>query len=290
MITVLTPTYNRGYILEKAYESLVNQTTKDFEWLIIDDGSNDNTKEKVEEFIKENILDITYCYKQNGGKHTALNFGVKKSKGDYILILDSDDYLVNNAIEIIEGYIDKYKSVNGISGLSFLRKIKNPVYNAKTFSECIANPIDFKYNNNFLSDMCEVFKKDILLLYPFPVFENERFLSEAVVWNKIALKYDMVYIPTEIYCTEYLDDGLSKNWFNSVLKCPLGARINSLMFMNKRFKFSIRIKNCILFGIYSIIGKQKIIKDSNMKFLSVLFYIPCMIVALFLKIKYKPGG
>ncbi len=287
MITILTPTYNRGYILDKAYESLVNQSDTDFEWLIIDDGSSDDTKVKVNGYIKDNKIKVSYFYKKNGGKHTALNFGVKKALGDLILILDSDDYLTSDAIYNVKKYFKKYEGNDKIAGMSFLRKIKNPVYLGKSFSECVANPIEFKYNNGFLSDMCEVFRKDVLLKYPFPVFAGERFLSEAIVWNEIAFKYDMAYIPLEIYCTEYLEDGLSKNWLKSVLKCPLGARANSLVFMDKRFKFSIRVKNCILFGIYSFIAKKKIVKESSMKFFSCLFYLPCLFVSVFLKFKYK---
>lgn len=286
MISVITPTYNRGYIINKAYKSLLTQTSKDFEWIIIDDGSTDNTKEIVNEFILENKININYFYKENGGKHTALNYGFKKANGDYILILDSDDYLTENAIELSLKYIEKYKNEN-ISGISFLRKIENPIHKEKIFEEDIKKPIEFKYNNNFLSDMCEVYKKDILLEYPFPEFKNEKFLSEAIVWNKIALKYDMVFVPKEIYCTKYLSDGLSRNWLKNVLKCPLGARANSLLFMNKKFKFSIRVKNCIMYNIYSMISNKRILKDSKMKIWSVVFYIPCIVITICLKIKYR---
>lgn len=287
MISVITPTYNRGYILDKAYESLLRQTNNNFEWLIVDDGSTDDTKTKVNEYINDNKINISYYAKSNGGKHTALNLGIQKAKGELILILDSDDYLTNDAIEIALKYYKKYEDNKDIAGISFLRKIKNPVYTTISFNECIANPIDFKYNNNNLSDMCEVFKREVLLKYPFPVFENERFLSEAVVWNEIALKYNMVYVPIEIYCTEYLDDGLSKNWIKSVIKCPLGARANCITFMDIRFKLSIRFKNCIMYNIYSIIAKESAIKNNKMKLISIIFYIPCFIIACILKIKYR---
>ena len=109
MITVLTPTYNRERTLTKAYNSLVEQECKEFEWLIIDDGSKDNTKKLVDKFIKENKISIRYFLKKNGGKHTALNYGIPKSKGDLILILDSDDYLSKDAIKLIKDYWKKYK-------------------------------------------------------------------------------------------------------------------------------------------------------------------------------------
>ena len=125
MITIITPSYNRAYIIGKAYESLIAQTSKDFEWLIIDDGSKDNTKEVVEEFIKENKIKIRYYYKENGGKHTALNLGIKKAKGDYILILDSDDRLTPNAVARVLEVWKKYKSENEIACLSFSRVYPN---------------------------------------------------------------------------------------------------------------------------------------------------------------------
>ena len=165
MITVLTPTYNRERTLTKAYNSLVEQECKEFEWLIIDDGSKDNTKKLVDKFIKENKISIRYFLKKNGGKHTALNYGIPKSKGDLILILDSDDYLSKDAIKLIKDYWKKYKYNDKICGMTFLRKINNPIYKEKIFDECVSNMIDFKYNNNNLADMCEIMRKDILLKY-----------------------------------------------------------------------------------------------------------------------------
>ena len=287
MITILTPTYNREKNLKKAYKSLLEQTNKDFEWLVIDDGSKDKTKKLINLYIKENKINIRYIYKENGGKHTALNLGTKEAKGELIFILDSDDYLSNDAIELCYKYWKKYKDNDKICGMTFLRKINNPKYRDKKFDECISNMIEFKYNKGYLPDMCEVMRKDILLRYPFPVFNNERFLSEVIVTGNIAKKYDTAYIPIEIYYTEYLEDGLSKNWFKLVINNPKGARANSLMFMSKEYKLSIRIKNCLTFGVYSIIAKENILKDSKMKVLSFISYLPCYILAKVLELKYK---
>lgn len=287
MITVITPTYNRKHTISKCYDSLINQTNKDFEWLVVDDGSIDNTKKTIDKFKKENKIDIKYIYKENGGKHTALNVGIKKAKGDLVLILDSDDYLRNDAIELVYKYWKKYHKNKKLCGMTFLRKLSNPFYKDKMFEECVSNMIEFKYNNNYLADMCEVMRTDVLKKYPYPEFEKERFLSEVIVTGEIAKKYDTAYIPIEIYYTEYLDDGLSKNWFRLVVNNPLGARANNIMFMDKRFKFSIRLKNCIMFNVFSFIAHKKIIKETKMKFFAVLFYIPSFLVALYLKKKYK---
>lgn len=289
MITILTPTYNRKYTLKKAYDSLVAQTNKQFEWLVIDDGSVDDTKELIEEFIKENKIEIRYFSKKNGGKHTALNYGTNKAKGELILILDSDDYLSENAIELVNNYWEKYKDNKNLCGMTFLRNLKNPFYKEKLFDECVSNMIDFKYNDGILADMCEVMRTDVLKKYPYPVFENERFLSEVIVTGEIAKKYDTAYIPIEIYYTEYLEDGLSLNWFKLVVNNPLGARANNLLFMSKEFKFPIRLKNCIMFDVFSIIAKKPILKETKMKFFAILFYIPSFIVAKALILKFKEG-
>lgn len=292
MLTILTPAYNRGYIIDKVYRSLLKQKNKDFEWLIIDDGSSDDTKKIVDAFIKESKIKIKYYYKKNGGKHTAVNYGVEKAKGDYILILDSDDYLTSDALEKIKKYWNKYKKNDSICALSFLKIFNNGKTTGKTYSgsEIISNNIDFRYNKDLLGDMCEVYKTEILKKYPFPVFGEERFLSEAVVWNKIAFNYDTVYINEPIYICEYLEDGLSKSWIKQVVNNPLGARANNLIFMDKRFNLKIRIKNCILFNIFSIISNKKILKETKMKFLAVLFYIPCFIIAKHLIKKYKKSN
>ena len=287
MITIITPTYNRAYILKKAYISLTKQSNKLFEWLIIDDGSTDNTSQLIKKIKEEKKIIIRYYYKKNGGKHTALNFGIPKAKGDLILILDSDDYLSKNAIEIIYKYWDKYKDNSNLCGITFLRKISNPIKKFKMFDECISNPIDFKYNQNNLSDMCELIRKNIFLEFPFPEFENERFLSEFIVVGEMSKKYDMVYVPKEIYYTKYLKDGLSKNWLRLVVNNPLGARANNQLFMSKEFKFYIRLKNCIMFNVFSIIAKENIFKETKMKFWAYIFYIPCIFIAKYLTIKYK---
>lgn len=287
MITIITPTYNREKKLTKAYKSLVKQTNKNFEWLVVDDGSTDNTKDLINKFKKEKKIKIRYIYKENGGKHTALNVGTQKAKGELLLILDSDDYLDVKAVELVEKYWDKYKSDPKICGITFIKKIGNPIVKDKPFDECISNMNDFKYNNNNLADMCEVMRVDILKKYPYPVFEGERFLSEVIVTGEIAKKYNLAYVPEVIYYAEYLEDGLTKNWFKLVVNNPMGARANNMLFMSKEYKFSIRLKNCIMFDVFSIIANKKILKETKMKFFAVLFYIPSYIIAKILIKKYK---
>ena len=107
--TIFTPTYNRKEFLTKLYGSLKKQTYKDFEWIVVDDGSSDGTKEIVQNFIDEKKLDIKYYYKENGGKQRAYNYGAEKACGELFICLDSDDEYVADGLEIIEKYWKKYE-------------------------------------------------------------------------------------------------------------------------------------------------------------------------------------
>ena len=110
LVTILTPTYNRSKFLKKLYDSLLSQTNKNFEWLIVDDGFTDNTKTIIEHFIDENLIKIKYIKKENGGKHTALNVGIKEISTKYTFIVDSDGLLVDSPIQtIILGHLTYFR-------------------------------------------------------------------------------------------------------------------------------------------------------------------------------------
>lgn len=290
MLTILTPSYNRGYIIENAYKSLLRQKDKDFEWLVIDDGSTDDTEKIVNSFIKQGKINIRYYKKTNGGKHTAVNYGVGKAKGNYILILDSDDYLTDDAVKKIGHYWKKYDNNENICCLSFLREYPDKKVIGKTYegSEIISDNINFRYNKGVLGDMAEVFKTNILKKYPFPVFSNERFLSEAIVWNEIALEYKTVYINEAIYICEYLEDGLSNSCLKARIRCPKGSIENARIFLNEKFKLSIRLKNAIIYTGFSLIDKRnikEIIGYSGHKMLIISLFPLGILFYLFLKLK-----
>ena len=143
MLTIITPTYNRKNLLNKLYDSLKNQTSHEFEWIIVDDGSSDGTKENVKSIKESATIDINYIYKENGGKHTAINVGVKHAKGELITIIDSDDTLLPDAVETINSDWLKYKDNKSLAGLSYKRKLINPIATATKNDtvEGISNPI-----------------------------------------------------------------------------------------------------------------------------------------------------
>ncbi len=213
MVTIFTPSYNRGYILPKLYESLKSQTCTDFEWLIVDDGSSDNTSELVAEWISEDKLTIRYFRQQNGGKHRAINRGITEALGEWFYIVDSDDIVTPDAVEWIIREGEKIREDDHFTGLSGVRTYPDGkrIGGGKDFGtiDCTAVEIELKYK--IKGDLAEVFKTEYLRNCPFPEFEGERFCPENLVWYRLARKYKMRYIHHPIYICEYLNDGLTAN-------------------------------------------------------------------------------
>lgn len=220
-ITIFTATYNREKLLIRLYESLKKQTKKEFEWLIIDDDSIDNTSNMVEEWINsENDFSIRYIKQPHGGKHRALNRGFIEAHGKYFFIVDSDDYLLNNAIELIESWIENIeKSSERLAGVSGLIAYENgdinggePLVNSQGWvdADCITRR---KYNLE--GDKAEVFRTDLLRKHPFPEYDSEFFITDSVCWNAIyADNYKIRWFNKVIYIAEYLEDGLTKSGMN----------------------------------------------------------------------------
>lgn len=241
MITVFTPTYNRAYILPNLYKSLLTQTNKDFEWVIVDDGSNDNTEQLCNSWIENcKNFKITYIKQKNQGKHIAINIGVKNAKGELFFIVDSDDYLSSDAIEQLYCFYKQIKDDDKFAGISGMRAYTNGkrIGGAFPFETIDCSMIDIRNKYKIKGDMAEAFKTNILRQYPFPQFEGEKFLDVVAVWNEIGSKYLLRYFNKKICFGEYIADGITKNIHREFRGSPKGA-----MFV---FMQTIRIKNTSL--------------------------------------------
>jgi len=252
-LSIVTPTFNRENTLTRVYNSLLNQSNKQFEWLIIDDGSIDNTKKLCKTFINKNLIKVSYYQKTNGGKHTALNFSHKYISGDLVLILDSDDYLKEDAVELILSDWHNYSMNSEICGLSYLKCIKNGRIVGKEYyaNYMIDDFINVRINDNNFGDKCEVIRTDIFKKYPFPVFKDEKFLGEGYLWGLIAYKYKTVYINKVIYVCDYLEGGLTKSGRKLRINNPYGGMAHALIYINKKVKLKYRLKNIILYYCYA---------------------------------------
>lgn len=290
MITVLTPTYNRGNYLRKLFESLCKQTRKDFKWLIIDDGSQDETNQLIKEFVRVADFKINYIEKENGGKHTALNIGFNVIDTYLTFIVDSDDIITEDAIETIYNAIPQISSDN-LCGVAFLRGYSKTECIGNIFPKdgAIDNDITIRLKYNISGDKAEVWRTDILRQYQFPVFDKERFQGENYVWWQIARKYNMLYRNKIIYITKYLAGGLTKSGRAMRLNNPLGGMENSKMAFYPEFPLKTKIKCGILYDVYGYQAKwslYKIIKNSGSSCLTLICALPAKILQLYWKAKY----
>ena len=296
-ISVFTPTYNRGYCLDRLFNSLKSQTDMDFEWIIIDDGSTDNTKEIVEHFISDSRFRIIYFWKENGGRHTAFNKAVELCNSDFIISIDSDDELLPTAIEEIRKTWEAIPNCKRgkIWQMSFLC--------VDTSGQIIGNTFNKKINNYFGRKQHKLYIRatgeksccrnvQILRRFPFPVFEDTNFITESIVWERISAYYDSYCsnIPIRIYHTDSPDSLMSGNgksiarlkssWYAAQIF--INEHFNQL-FYNKNILFSIL--NFSRLSILLNIQFSKRIKLIKPFFAKVIFFISLPVIFVYTSIK-----
>lgn len=242
-LTIFTPTYNRGSLLARLYKSLVEQKCHDFEWLIVDDGSTDNTSAIVEQFIKEEKITIRYICKENGGKHTAHNVAAGNAFGDLFLCLDSDDILAPDAVEIIRSSYNKLQDNDcGFIGYKQDNKCKLLSSRLQENESIHYGLFECEKKLNITGEFAFVFKKDIIQKYLYPVFSKEKFIGECVLYDKLEINgYTFCPLKEVIEICEYQAEGLS-NYFNGLMKMnPAGYCLYFMQRIDMQDSFKNRI-------------------------------------------------
>ena len=222
LLTVCTPTYNRAHTLPRLYESLVRQTSQDFEWLVVDDGSVDSTRELVDGWVAEGRIRIRYVYKENGGKPSAHNLGVRMTAGELFFCVDSDDYLTDNAVELI---LSAWKNADrksvGIIAYKTLSdgKCVTDISDKSATSFTLKDGYD-KYG--LTGDTALVFKSEVIGKFEFPSFVGEKFIPEGYLYDKIDTCGELTVLREKVYVCEYLGDGYTANMKRVLYKNPQG--------------------------------------------------------------------
>lgn len=290
-LTIVTPTYKRPELLKRCFASLMKQTSRDFEWVIVDDGSPDNTEAVVQDIKEKADFPIIFVKKDNGGKHTALNASHTYIHGNYVLILDNDDYLTKDAVETVLKYWDIYDSNDKVGIVTFLKGYSENKPNCYAEDENV--PVDIlRYKRTCItsSDCCEVIRSELFKKYPFPVFENEIFISEGTLWNRVAMTHQCVYINCVIYICEYLEDGLTKSGRAMRIKNPYGGMFNSQILLQKKNYFKRRIKSGLLYDCYGYFAGlsplEIIFYDKEYRFIKTVCLLPGYILYKDWKRKY----
>jgi glycosyltransferase involved in cell wall biosynthesis len=272
-ITIFTPTYNRAFCLPRLYESLVEQTNKDFIWLIIDDGSTDNTKELVDRWKEKNEIEIQYHYQPNQGMHGAHNTAYEMIRTELNVCIDSDDYMPNDAVEHILKFWEKFGGTH-VSGIIGLDAYKNHEIIGTKLPEHIKQSTLFHlYNKHGVTgDKKLVYRTELTKKYPYPIFKDEKYVGLAYKYFKLDQEYEMLLMNKILCIVEYLPDGSSKNMLSQYRKNPKGfafyrKELMKLTIASIPFKF----RQAIHYVSSSFISKNKyFIQESPSKVLTVL--------------------
>ncbi|WP_139906064.1 glycosyltransferase family 2 protein [Clostridium thermarum] len=281
LLTVFTPTYNRAYILGRCYESLKKQTCKEFTWLIIDDGSTDETKNLVEKWIAGGEVNIRYYYQQNQGMHGAHNTAYELIDTELNVCIDSDDYMPKDAVEKIAEFWRRNGSseVSGIIALDCYTDgqvigthLPKGVKKCKTF--------DLYYKYGAKGDKKFIYRSDLTKQFPYPIFEGEKYVSLAYKYCMIDLDYEMLLMNEVVCCVEYLNDGSSKNMFRQYINNPKGFTFWRKEAMKMPLGgLGYKYRQAIHYVSSSLILKNKyFLKESPRKLLTILAVLPGIIL------------
>lgn len=284
-LTVITTTYNRAYCLHQVYESLCKQTSSDFVWMIVDDGSTDNTKELVDNWISDAKVEIEYYYKINGGMHTARNYAYNKVTTELNVIIDSDDWMTDNAVEIIVntwkehrnerlyGIITHNVDLNGnMVGTAFPSDIK------------VATLTDLFAIYGVKGDKKLILRSDLSKLYPYPEFAGEKFYPASYKFKYLDLKYKLFVLDAYTCVVDCNDNSMTRDKYAQYRSCPKGFAHyrNEIIRITKSPKAIVReMIHYIAESKYS--GEKKYIKNSTKPFYALMCWVPGLLYYLFLQ-------
>jgi glycosyltransferase involved in cell wall biosynthesis len=268
-ITVFVPTFNRAHLLGRVFESLKAQGFQNFEWLIIDDGSRDNTAELVESWQQTSPFAITYRHKSNGGKHTAIHLGVELARGEFMVILDSDDWLAPNALErMLELWhtIPEQALYSGVVGLCAHPdgRVIGDRFPQDRFD---SNAVDLKYTLEITGDKISLVRTDVMREFPFGFQNQKGLVTESLVWNRIAQKYRERYVNEIFAHKEYLEAGLTDRALELQIVAAPATRLFHLELsqVKQRIPFTMRLKsvaNYVRFALHAGHGLSETVLDS----------------------------
>lgn len=248
-ITVFTPTYNRAYIIETLYRSIQRQTFRDFEWVVVDDGSTDGTAELFAKWQQEgNDFPIRYVRQENGGKCRAINRGLQEARGELFFNIDSDDYLTDDALEKIARWEQELPRDGNFCGFSANLGFSPADTPNRIFETGYLDGDAFTRYGEADGERAMIFYTEIMRRYPYPEFPGEKFMTEAVTWNRMAWDgYRVRYYNDIIWIYEYKLDGLTKAGYQVFLDNPWGT---ALFFREKAvyFSYDLRTKLGMWYG------------------------------------------
>ncbi|WP_431805009.1 glycosyltransferase family 2 protein [Halobacillus andaensis] len=273
LLTVFTPTYNRAFCLGKLYETLIDQTNQDFIWLIVDDGSTDNTKHLVDQWIKDGHLSIKYIYQENQGMHGAHNTAYAAIDTELNVCIDSDDFMPEDAVENIVTSWREYggEKVSGIIGLDSYTD--GEVIGTELPSHLKQSTLFNLYNKHGVKgDKKLVYRTELTKEFPYPVFKNEKYVGLAYKYFRLDEKYEMLLLNKVLCRVEYLEDGSSRNMLKQYRRNPKGFAFYRKELMTLRFAgVFFKFRQAVHYVSSSLMMKNKrLLAESPQKGITIL--------------------
>lgn len=244
-VSVLTPTYNRAPYLKVLYDSLCVQSFKDFEWVIVSDGSKDNTEEVVQGFVSEQKIDIKFIKKENGGKPSAHNAGALAANSELTVICDDDDYMLPDSLKIIVDYWKDDRQIGGMIG--YMGETKQKTLKGKKFPKLMGEYNDLEeIFREEIFDTVQIYKTSILRNTLFPIEPDEKFIPDIWCWREINRNYKLIVIPEILEIARYLPNGLTLSKQQTMWNNPIGYSY----YFRQKSEFSKGWKKIKYFGVY----------------------------------------
>lgn len=288
-LTIFTPAYNRARTLERTYQSLCKQTCKDFEWLIIDDGSTDNTAEIVNDWIKESDFMIRYIYQENQGMHGAHNTAYKNITTELNTCIDSDDYMPNDAVENIITFWENNRNNKYAGFIGLDQREDGSIIGTSFPSEMKETTLMDFYAKGGTGDKKLVYQTDIIKQYPeYPLFAGERYVGLAYKYMLIDQDYKMLTLNKPLVTVEYQVDGSSNMMWKQYWNNPRGFAFFRKTEMVVAPTLKRRFISCIHYVSSCIISKNKnLYKESPQRMLTLFAIIPGIVLFAIIKHKVK---
>ncbi len=261
-LTVFTPAYNRAHTIGRTYESLCRQSCKDFEWLIIDDGSTDNTRELIESWIAEDKISIRYIYQENQGMHGAHNTAYRNITTELNTCIDSDDWMPDDAVDAILSIWSKYKNdkerISGVVGLDAFEDGR--IIGTEFPKNNSLIKVGEFYNQGGRGDKKLVYRTDIIKSVPeYPIFAGERYVGLAYKYLLVEEKYKMIAINKPLVIVEYQEDGSSSSMYRQYWNNPNGWMFYRRFELTRKTSIKRKFKVCIHY-IFSCIRAKKVMQ------------------------------
>lgn len=228
--TIFIPTYNRAALLPRAFASIEAQTCRDFEVVVVDDGSTDGTESLVADWKAKAAFPVTYFRQPNQGKYAAQNAGVDLARGRFFVLLDSDDRLLPDTLERIlrhwesipESERHRFAGVEGLVESMDGERILSKPYPDSPFD---ASYLDVRYRLGIGGDKKQAVLTEILRRFPYPVFPGEKHVRDSITWKRMAHDYLLRCVNEPFQQVEYQADGLTSDRFAARMSSPQGFRL-----------------------------------------------------------------